>query len=156
MDNLPRQKDKSISARYYSHGHMVWSDACFQQILSCRILIEMANVCGRKADVKEIVEERDKLKQIVNERLWDETSAFYYDLWDDGQLNMIKSIGAYWALLADAVPQDRIEDFVAHLKNEKEFNRPNRVPALSADSEYYEPGGKYWRGSIWAPTNYMV
>ena len=156
MDNLPRQKDKSISERYYSHGHMVWSDACLQQILSCNVLIDMAKVCGREVDVKEIVEERDKLKQIVNEKLWDAASAFYYDLWDDGQLNMIKSIGAYWALLADAVPEDRIEDFVAHLKNEKEFNRPNRVPTLAADSEYYAPDGKYWCGSIWAPTNYMV
>ena len=33
-----------------------------------------------------------------------------------------------WALLAEIVPPERLERFVAHLDNEKEFKRPNRVP----------------------------
>lgn len=74
----------------------------------------------------------------------------------DGSLNHVKSIGAYWTMLAGITPKERVERFVAHLDNEKEFKRPFRIPSLSADhTEYYEYGD-YWRGSVWAPTNYMV
>lgn len=30
------------------------------------------------------------------------------------------------------------------------------MPSLSADDRLYDPAGQYWRGSVWAPTNYMV
>jgi glycogen debranching enzyme len=30
------------------------------------------------------------------------------------------------------------------------------VPSLSADDPNYNPEGEYWRGGVWAPTNYMV
>jgi hypothetical protein len=68
----------------------------------------------------------------------------------------MKHIGAYWALLAGCTPSDRLADFVAHLENPAEFNRPHRVPALSADDPSYSPTGDYWCGGIWANTNFMV
>lgn len=154
MDNMPRlQKGWHVE---FSHGHMVWADTCFQQLLSADILIKMAEVLGREAEVSELEEERARLGKFVNEQLWDTKSEFYYDLWKNDEFNYVKSIGAYWALLADVVPADRLDSFVAHLENENEFNRPHRVPTVSADSECYEPKGGYWRGSVWAPTNYMV
>ena len=156
MDNMPRLKNKSRLACYFSHGNMVWVDACMQQLLSCNILIEMAQMCGRTADVADLEEEREVLKKLINEKLWDEKSRFYYDLWADGQHSDVKIAGAYWGLLADAVPEERRQGFVEHLSNPKEFNRPNRIPTLSADSKFYNPKGDYWRGSIWAPTNYMA
>ncbi len=68
----------------------------------------------------------------------------------------MKSVAGYWALLADIIPEERLASFAARLDNEQEFNRPNRVPTLSADHPYYHPQGHYWCGSIWAPTNHMV
>jgi len=38
----------------------------------------------------------------------------------------------------------------------QEFNRLHRVPSLSADHPEYDPKGSYWRGGVWAPTNYMI
>lgn len=77
-------------------------------------------------------------------------------MYRDGQLSGVKTIGAYWALLADIVPADRLDRFVAHLDNPAEFKRPHRIPSLSADHPQYDPKGDYWNGSVWAPTNYMV
>ena len=54
------------------------------------------------------------------------------------------------------MPKDKIDKFVAHLENEKEFNRPHRVPTVSADDPHYNEYGGYWNGAVWAPTNYMV
>ena len=154
MDNLPRQQPGYDVA--YSHGHMVWIDACLQALMNCRILIEMGKVLGREADTKGLQEERDRLLKVVNEKLWDEDTAFYYDLWRNGELNFVKHLGAYWALLAEAVPEENTQRFIAHLTNEKEFATPCMLPALSADHPSFDPAGGYWCGGVWAPTNYMV
>lgn len=154
MDNQPRMEPGYHVC--FSNGHMVWSDACFQMLLGGRILIEMAHLLGREDDVREIVEEQKLLTAVVNEKLWDDMTAFYYDLWRGDRHSGVKSIGAYWALLAGAVPPERVDAFVAHLENKDEFNRHNRPTTLSADHPEYDPNGGYWCGSIWAPTTYMV
>lgn len=157
MDNLPRmQENDNLDIRCFSNGHMVWVDACMQQLISCNILIEMGLICGRREETEELEREKEYLVTVLNNKLWDEETAFYYDLWDNGELNMVKTIGSYWALLADLVPPERMGRFIAHLDNENEFNRPNRIPTLAADNRYYAKDGNYWCGSVWAPTNYMV
>ena len=154
MDNLPRlQKGYHFA---FSHGHMVWNDACMQELMNCKILMDMAKVLGRESDTAGLQEERDHLIKVVNETLWDDKTAFYYDLWKNGQLNYVKHIGAYWALLAEIVPRENAERFIAHLTNEKEFATPCMIPALSADHPDFDPIGDYWNGGVWAPTNYMV
>ena len=154
MDNVPR-----LMPGYdhqFSHGHMIWNDISFQQIISCNILIRMNEELGGKDDVSDLIEERDRIAKVVNEKLWDDKTNFYYDMWKTGELNMVKHVGAYWALLANVVPKDKLDAFVAHLENEAEFNRPTPVPTLSADSPNYDPRGGYWCGGVWAPTNYMI
>ena len=154
MDNIPR-----LEPGYnvmFSHGHMVWNDACFQELMNCRILAEMAAVLGREQDAVGLLEERDRLISVVNDTLWDDDTAFYYDKWKSGKLNNVKHIGAFWALLGEAVPKEKADRFIAHLENKNEFNVFHRVPALSADHPDFNPSGGYWRGGVWAPTNYMV
>ncbi len=156
MDNQPRQ-EKGYEVTF-SHGHMVWVDACIQQVLSAKILVQMAEIVGRDNDESVLVlkEEIKNLTSVINDTLWHDGDAFYYDLWRNGELNRVKSVGAYWSLLADIIPKERLERFVAHLANEKEFNRPCRIPTLSADHPSYREDGGYWCGGVWAPTNYMV
>ena len=155
MDNQPRlEKGYNVS---FSHGHMVWVDACIQQVLSAKILIKIAERIGANDEnIAVLKEEVQHLTFVINEKLWHDEDGFYYDLWKTGNLNRVKSVGAYWALLADIIPKERLDKFVAHLDNEKEFKRPMRVPTLSADHKDYNPNGEYWKGSVWAPTNYMV
>ncbi len=76
---------------------MVWIDACLQELMDCRILIEMGKVLGREADTADLEQERENLLKVVNEMLWDDDSAFYYDLWKNGEFNNVKHLGAYWA-----------------------------------------------------------
>lgn len=154
MDNLPRMQPGYNEA--LSHGHMVWCDACMQELMNCRLLTEMAKTLGREADAAGLREEYDRLLHVVNEILWDEKTAFYYDLWKNGELNRVKHIGAFWALLARIVPEDRAQRFIAHLTNEKEFAAPCMIPALSQDHPAFDPAGDYWNGGVWAPTDYMV
>jgi hypothetical protein len=161
MDNQPRIPERQGGEggwpeRLTYHGHAVWIDACLQQVLSADLLIQMADALGRLHEVADLREERDTLSLTINERLWNEETAFYHDELADGTLSGVQTVGAFWALLADVVPQKRISRFVGHLEDPATFGRPHRVPSLSADHPEYDPGGGYWLGGVWPPTNYMI
>jgi len=161
MDNQPRFPQGSPGEvgwpeRLTYHGHAVWIDMCLQQILAADLLLRMAEALGRVGEVGDLREERDRLSATVNERLWDEKTDFYHDELADGTLSAVRTIGAYWALLAGVVPQERVAPFVGHLEDPEGFGRAHRVPSLSADHPEYDPDGRYWLGGVWPPTNYMV
>jgi len=154
MDNQPR-----VPAGYderWENGHMSWIDATAQAILSARVLVNMAEVLGRGDDAAAEAKEAEFLTIYLNEHMWNEKNRFYADRLRDGMVSNVKTIGAFWALLAGAVPDDRLGAFTAHLDDERTFRRPHRVPSLSADDAHYNPEGEYWRGSVWPPTDYMV
>jgi hypothetical protein len=154
MDNQPR-----LEKGYHdelSHGFMSWIDVTLQQVFAGRILVNMASILGREDEVKDIADEIKHLETYVNTRMYDDEKAFYYDVRRDGTFNYVKSIAAYWALLAGVVPVERMPRFTAHLDNEQEFARPHRPVTLSADNSSYAPDGNYWCGGVWAPTTYML
>jgi hypothetical protein len=155
MDNLPRVAGDEPSI-LWGHGHMAWVDATLQACLSARVLLQIAAVLGRQGEVEDLRAEFDHLRAYANQRLWSDGQHFYCDRLQSGALSPMKHLGAYWALLAGCVPPERLEAFVAHLENPAEFNRPHRIPALSADDPHYSGTGGYWCGGVWAPTNFMV
>jgi len=154
MDNIPRQLPGYSGE--FSHGHMIWVDACMQALNDAHVLIEMAKALGREEVLEELCEESELLEKVINEKLWDEESGFYYDRWKDGRFNGVRHVGAFWALIAQCTSPERAERLIAYLQDEKEFKTPHRVPALSKSSEYYSAEGNYWCGGVWAPTTYMV
>ncbi len=154
MDNIPRMmQGYSVS---FSHGHMIWADACMQSLHDCNILAEMARILGRNEFIEELKAERDTLLKVINEKLWDEKTGFYYDLWKNGELNYVQHIGAYWSLISGCVTEARAKRLIAHLSDEDKFKTPNRIPTLSKADKHYKKDGGYWQGGVWAPTNYMV
>jgi Trehalase len=155
MDNQPR-----IPAGAHTqidHAHRTWVDATLQAVLSNRIVLAFADILGRRDEVQDFAEENAQLIPWINQHLWDESTGFFHDLRrDQSRLTEVKTIGAYWALLADVVPEERLQRFVAHLDQEGEFRRVHRIPSLSADTPGYDGDGGLWLGGVWAPTNYMV
>lgn len=153
MDNQPR-----VPGGMLHHGHWTWMDANMQASLNCRVLAQMAQLLEQAEVAQRLNEERALLHREVNAHMWDEESGFYYDVDPQGHPGRTKSIGAYWALLdKDFVPEERREPFLRHLRDPEQFNRPHRVPSLSADNVGYDPEtGNYWCGGVWSPTNYVV
>lgn len=155
MDNQPRIPQGLHE--WYEHGHQTWVDTNMQAVLADHTLVRIAAEIGREADAAEFAAEAEQLTAWINEHLWDEETGFYHDLRRDGsRIRSVKTIGAYWALLADVVPTDRLTRFLSHLEDPHAFARRHRVPSLSADTPGYDPGGDYWRGGVWPPANYMV
>lgn len=155
MDNQPRIPHGLHE--WYEHGHQTWVDTNMQAVLTARILVRIAAEIGRETDAAEFAAEAEQLTTWINENLWDEQTGFYHDLRRDGaRIQKVKTIGAYWALLANVVPTERMPRLLAHLSDPASFNRAHRVPSLSADTPGYDPDGGYWKGAIWPPTNYML
>ncbi len=105
MDNQMRVSKEVYDYSY--HDHLTWVDACIQQVLSCNKLIEMHDILRSTENISDITEEKQYLTDVINKKLWDEDSGFYYDAKRDGSLNKNMSIGAYWALIADICDEDK-------------------------------------------------
>ena len=154
MDNQPR-----VSKEYnqiYSHGHMTWLDACLQQLMIAKILVDFGFYVERWQEIEDIEAETKSLKKYIKEKLWDPKTNFLYDRYANGSLGTLKSIGAYWALWTDILEPDEMKKFVAHLSDPETFARKHPIPSMPANHEKYQADGRYWQGGVWAPTNYMV
>lgn len=153
MDNQPRVPDSNTH-----HRHWAWVDASMQAALNCDILEKMATQVGEAEIAQQMNQERMHLSEQINHVMWQEETQFYYDVGANGRFSRVKSIGAYWGLLAkDLAPENRRQAFVQHLRDNWSFNLPHRIPSQSADSEgYNHDTGNYWRGAVWSPTNFMV
>ncbi|MDR1203300.1 MAG: glycoside hydrolase [Tannerellaceae bacterium] len=154
MDNMPR-----VEAKYnliYSHGHMVWLDACLQQLMVADILLEMGFYLERWQEIEEFEDEMKLLKAYIRDHLWDEKSGFLYDQYADGRLSTTQGIGAFWVFHTNALEKPQLDRLVQTLKDTATFNRPHRIPSLAADNPKYNPRGRYWQGGVWPGTNYMV
>lgn len=143
MDNSPRD------------GH-AWVDLSAQQALAARCLADIAATLGEEAVAAEYRAEYQELTHLINDLTWDEGERFYYDLYPDGSRSRVKTVAAFWPLLAGIADDQQAEGLVAHLTDPAEFWRPHLIPTLAADHPAYDPQGGYWLGSVWAPTNYAI
>ena len=157
MSNQTRITDQ-VEESMFHHCHWTWVDVNMQVALDTGILAEMAVLLNEKELAESLSQEHLHLLQEVNARMWNETAGFYQDIGPSGRFSPVKSIGAYWALLAQGmVSKERLNPFLKHLYEPDMFKRPHRVPSQSADSPGYDAeSGAHWRGGVWSPTNFML
>lgn len=159
MDNSPRNA-------YLGSG----VDISCEMALFARHLSEIAGllapVCEAEGDAgradelralqAELTGDADRISRAINAHMWDPDSGFYYDLTAEGKRAPVKTIAAYWALLAGVADDAQAASLVRWLNDPAAFKRIHRVPTLAACDEDYQPAGGYWRGAVWSPTNTMV
>lgn len=130
-------------------------DLSAQIALYAKQLAFIAEEIGETSDLAEYEAFRKEVGEAINTLCWDGEDAYYYDLAYGKQVKR-RHIGAYWMLLAELVPEERMEAFLAHLTDPNEYYRKTPLPALSAADPDYVGWGDYWLGGVWAPTSYMV
>lgn len=146
MDNVPRR----------GVGKGGWIDLSSQQALAASSISEIALITGKTRTSDIFSAKYDELKRLINAYCMNESTGFYYDLREDGTLSPTSHIGAFWTLISEVCPGHNFLAMREHLTDPDEFWRPHVVPSLSASDPDYDPDGHYWRGGVWAPTNYMV
>ncbi|MEP4599255.1 MAG: trehalase family glycosidase [Cyclobacteriaceae bacterium] len=162
MGIATRAERSKYFTREYIHTHQgVWNqqgrlvDLTAQMALYALRLKSIAQEIGETTHIALYDSFHEELKEALNQKCWNNEDAYYYDL-GYGKHIARKHIGSYWTLLGKLVPDNKLEPFLAHLTNPKEFYRKTPLPALSADDPDYSGWGNYWRGGVWAPTSYMV
>jgi hypothetical protein len=148
MDNSPRNLhlDRGGTA----------VDTSAQMVLFARCLAEMADVLGKPEDAARYRDEAKVLAGQINALMWDNKRKFYFDLSVDGQRGTVKTIAAYWTLLAGVASPHQARALASELENPATFKTIHRIPTLAADEREFAAGGEYWRGSVWTPMNMMV
>lgn len=131
-------------------------DISAQMVLFARNLAEIAQVIGRSKEAQSLEQEAAALSERINALMWDPKKNFYYDLTLDGNHVPVKTVAAYWTLLAHIASTQQAESLVHELQDPQTFGRLDPIPTCSADEPGYYSIGGYWRGAVWAPTNTMV
>ena len=132
-----------------------WIDMSAQMAFDCLNLADIASATGKDAEAAKWMKEYARIKDLVNEKCWDEKTGFYYDYCDTG-LIMRKHAGAFWVLLAKIPTPERAKRMAAVMTDPRFFGRTIPVPALSADDPDYKPLKGYWQGPVWPPTAYVA
>lgn len=143
MDNTPR------------HG-TGWVDMSSQMVIQYRNIAAMHEVLGNYAKSSKYLIKAAMLIDEINNHCWNEEDGFYYDVDNNGNQIKIKTIAGFWPLLAEIPSEKQAKKLISHLNNINEFRRKIPFPTLAANEPGYSSKGDYWKGSVWAPTNYMV
>ena len=144
------------------NGSMVWNrqgrsvDFSAQMAFDARNLARIARLLGLVDDEAAWQREADGINEAINRHCWNPQTGFYNDLGYGRRIDR-DHIGMFWTLWSGAAADRSItQKLVAALEDPARFGRPFPVPSLSASDPDYQPWGDYWRGGVWAPTNYMV
>ena len=131
-----------------------------------RSLASMATALGKAEESKKWSQKADETAKLVNQRMWDDSTGFYYSVnkkdfsfkFMSRDLRRQEIIG-FLALWAEAAPKDRAEKLVHALTDSTRFWRKYGVPTLSAKDPWYSPYVDYcckWNGPVWLLWDYMV
>ncbi|UCD51729.1 MAG: hypothetical protein JSW27_03680, partial [Phycisphaerales bacterium] len=131
-------------------------DISSEMCLFARNLAQIATILGRPREAERYHQDAQSLAALINEHMWDGQRRFYFDVTPDGQRTPVKSIAAFWTLLAQVASPSQAATLVAELDNPETFKTLHRVPTLAADEPGFDPNGGYWNGAVWAPTTQMV
>ena len=144
------------------NGSVVWNrqgrsvDFSAQMAFDALNLAEIAKKLGLGEEESAWRREADGINEAINRLCWNPQTGFYNDLGYGRRIDR-DHIGMFWTLWSGAAAERSIvETLVAALEDPSRFGRPFPVPSLSASDPDYRPWGDYWRGGVWAPTNYMV
>ncbi len=141
-------------------------DLSLMVVKEMKSLAKMASELGKNDEAKQWIGQADAITQLINERMWDEESEFYYHVnkvdhsfqFMTRDLRRQEIIG-FLPLWAEAAPKDRAEKLIKHLTNPDKFWRKYGVPTLAADDPWYSPYVDYcckWNGPVWLLWDYMV
>ena len=141
-------------------------DLTLMMIKEMRTLSKTAKELGMKDGSLAWEKMADATSKLVNEKMWDDSSKFYYSInrkdhsfkYLTRDLRRMEIIG-FLALWAEVAPKERAVYIVKHLLDPKKFWRKYGVPTLAADDKWFTPYVDYcckWNGPVWLLWDYMV
>ncbi len=144
MTNSPRK-----SAKYLV-------DFNSQQAINALYMAELGDILNDKEISFRYKRHYFSLKTRINSLMWNEEAGIYFDL-DKNQAQVpVKTIGAFWPLLAELPNEAKYDRLKAHLTDPDTFGTENPFPSLAADEADFSIKGTGFRGSVYPPFTFMV
>jgi putative isomerase len=130
-------------------------------IRELRAMAVIGDHLGHTADVHAFNAHADKVAKLMNQYFWDEDDGMYYDRNEKtNRLVKVKSATCFMPFFAQAATAERAQRTITqHLLSENEFWTEYPVASYAkTEPDYYQGSHREcnWRGSTWAPTNYMI
>ena len=154
MDDLPNWDDASFSDET---GTMKMNCVDLNSLyaLDAWCLSQIADILGLDHEAGEYLAEYERMKTLVNAKLWNEKDGFYFDRFWDGRFSTRRAASNFFPLIARIPDEKRALRILKHLLDPKKFWGDFVIPTISRDDPAYKDQ-QYWRGTIWPPTNYLV
>ncbi|MDQ2720191.1 MAG: hypothetical protein M3Z26_10610 [Bacteroidota bacterium] len=125
-------------------------------IADCNALADIANELNKPEIAKELTQRAEKYTASLR-TLWSEPFGLFLNKnLDDGKFSYRLSPTLFYPLLAKVATQQQAERMIKeHFYNPKEFWGKWILPSSARNDTAYKDNS-YWRGRIWAPTNFLV
>ena len=92
----------------------------------------------------------------INRTMWNEEKGMYFCLNDKGLQTPVWHIGGFWPILAGITTDQQNKKLIKNLLDQNLFWTDFPFPALAKNHPEFNSLGGYWKGGVWAPTNYMI
>lgn len=127
-----------------------------QQALSVLYLSSLGDILNDKEISYQYKRRYFMLKTRINSLMWDQETNFYYDLDKNQQRLPVKTLAAYWSILAEIVSQENLESMIAYLKDPKFFGSPNPFPSVAISEPSFSEEGLGYNGAVYPELTFMV
>ncbi|MBE6936147.1 MAG: hypothetical protein E7458_06535 [Ruminococcaceae bacterium] len=153
LDNSPMYDDIPYDE---STGLMKMADVGLTGLycMDCEALADIARILGRPE--RDEIEARGRRADAGMQTLWDEEFGFFCNRNEvTGELSHRIGPTNFYAAFCPSVTAEQNERVCRHYFNPEEFHGEFVIPTIARNDPAY-PDQMYWRGRIWAPTNFLA
>lgn len=144
MENSPREE------------MMYPIDFNVQQAINALYMSALGEIMNDKERSYRFKKKYFSLKTRINNLMWNETDAYYYDLDKKERQLKVKTIASFWPLFAEIPNKVKSERIISHLSNPNEFGLDNPFPSLAAKERHFNKHGMGYRGSVFTHFTFMI
>lgn len=163
MDNAPRFDDDAnlqVLENHDVNGKLIGFSLSQESVdlnaylfAEKELLVKMAKLQGLDGESSRWTSEAASLKELIQTRMFDERSGFFYDLrFDDSGSHQMtdagKGVEGWLPLWAGAASASQAKQMVERHLTEQAFATKIPFPTVSADSPNFA-ATQYWRGPVW-------
>ncbi|WP_086725195.1 MGH1-like glycoside hydrolase domain-containing protein [Streptomyces carpinensis] len=146
--------------------------------LLAETLAKMARVLGRPEDATRFAAQHERIRRLLNDRLWHPEKGLYLSRYLDGTWNEVVTPTVFYPMYAGLATPERARILVErHLLDPEEFWGDYVVPSVARNDPAYCSGGpvhpssghfrffdrygegsapEQWKGAVWPPMNATV
>lgn len=150
MDNTPRGNTK--------YSRILWLDLATQQALSALYISKIARYLGHKEKEEYYHAKYQDYKNLMNKWYWNEEIGCYFDISKKNPKIQYKILtpASFWPMLAEICSETQAQKMKTLVEDSNLLGGEIPLPSVARNDRSFHPNGRYWKGSVWLPTAYMV